>query len=516
MTPIRSALRGYIIATLATALVVAVGGYFLGDAAPVLFFIVPVVAAWRGGLLAGAFAIVICVLAGAFFFLNVYDSGDRTLILLFIVAAGLAIWLVESLHVARRNVEERQRQLEREAAERKEMERALHDADRRKDEFLATLAHELRNPLAPLANSLELWRFVESDPTELAALRKIMEGQVAQMTRLIDDLLDISRITRGKIDLRTERVDLNTLVSVAVETIRPMIQSHRQELSVVLPSEPVMVEGDAARLTQVFGNILHNASKFTGTNGVIWVHVERQAEKVQVSIRDNGPGIPPHMLSDIFEMFRQVDQTLQRANGGLGIGLSLAKKLIEVHGGSIEAKSDGAGRGSNFTITLPLASPQPEGAAEDSPRPAAADEPVGLHKILVVDDIHSCAQTLALMLQSIGQETTVARDGSSAIETVLTHRPDVVFLDIAMPGMDGYEVARRLRAQDDLKGMTLVAVTGFGQNEDRRLAYAAGFDHHITKPATLNGLKSLLATVPVRPRSAEPQTVGVDCAPSPH
>jgi signal transduction histidine kinase/AmiR/NasT family two-component response regulator len=503
MNSIRHVLQGCLVAILATTLVVTLGGHFLGEEAPLLFFIVPVVAAWSGGLRAGLFAIVLSVPVAAYFFLDIYRPEDQIRIVLFIAAAVLMCWLVESLHAARRRVEQHERQLEHEVAERKEMERALQEADRRKDEFLATLAHELRNPLAPLANSLELWPIAEGHPAELERLRQIMEAQVKQMTRLIDDLLDISRITRGRIELRNERVDLRTLIAAAVDTIERLVQAQRQVLLVELPDEPLYVDGDAARLTQVFGNVLHNASKFTPAEGTIAVAAAAHGERIEVRIRDTGPGIPTNMLSDIFEMFRQLDETLHRTNGGLGIGLSLAKKLVEVHGGSIEARSSGASSGSEFIIRLPLPPRQPLATINLADKASHTTDSLPRRRILVVDDTRACAETLAMMLRSIGQEVAVAADGAAAIEWVLANEPDVVFLDIAMPAIDGYEVARRLRARAGLKPPTLIAVTGFGQAEDRRRAYAAGFHHHLTKPATLASLKNLLASIP---RDASPES----------
>jgi signal transduction histidine kinase/ActR/RegA family two-component response regulator len=510
MNSIRYTLRGCLVAIGATTLVVTIGGYFLGEQAPLLFFLVPVLAAWSGGLPAGLFAIVLSVPVADYFFLDIYHPEEQIRIVLFVAAALLMIWLVELLHRARRRVEQHERQLEHEIAERKDMERALQDADRRKDEFLATLAHELRNPLAPLANSLELWPFAADNPAELERLRHIMDAQVKQMTRLIDDLLDISRITRGRIELHSQRVDLRVLIARAIETVAPLVQSNRQTLSVELPDEPVILEGDAARLTQVFGNVLHNAAKFTGPEGRISIVAHAQHDKVEVRVRDSGPGIPTNMLSDIFEMFHQVDRTLHRASGGLGIGLNLAKKLVEIHGGSILARSDGEGSGSEFVVRLPL----PAGD-----RPAPLDEqggsevrdPLPPRRILVVDDTRACAETLALMLRSIGQEVAVAGDGDAALDWVRAHEPEVVFLDIAMPRVDGYELARRIRAQDGLKPATLVALTGFGQADDRRRAYAAGFDHHLTKPATLASLRALLASLARDPAPAPPrETLSVE------
>lgn len=383
-------------------------------------------------------------------------------------------------------------------SERLQMEEALLDADRRKDEFLATLAHELRNPIAPISNALQLWPSVENDHQQMEELRAMMERQVQQMIRLIDDLMDVSRITRGKIQLRLQPVDLGTVVAGAVEAIRPMLESRAHDLTVNLPDEPLIVQGDVARLTQTLGNLLQNAGKYTGRDGRIAITAWRQGDEALVSVRDNGPGIPRHMLAQIFEMFEQVDQTLDRSFGGLGLGLTLVKRLVELHGGSVEAYSDGPGSGSEFVVRLPtIDNARPKHAETRPPGRANLADGLPRHRIVVVDDVVASAKTLAMMLESIGQEVHIAQDGPSAIERVLAMRPDVVFLDIAMPGMNGYEVARQLRASDQLHDVSLVALTGYGQEEDRRRAIEAGFHHHLIKPTSIDQLVRLLFTVPV-------------------
>jgi signal transduction histidine kinase/CheY-like chemotaxis protein len=500
MNRLISPLRPYLIAVLVTSLVVLVGWYFFEDNAPLLLFIVPVIAAWSGGLLAGLFATGLCVVVGVTFFMDhdglyVRRLDDRIRIVVFVIFGAIMSWLIESLHVARRRLEERQRQLVHEVSERREMERALRDADRRKDEFLATLAHELRNPLTPLSYALQLWPSMAGNSEDAQQLWSTMDRQVQQMTRLINDLMDVARITRGRIPLQRERVAVETLVSEAVEAIKPLVESRGHELIVKLPQQPAMVDGDAARLTQALGNILHNAVKYTDPNSKIWVEVEHETDKAVIRVRDNGPGIPPHMLSEIFEMFRQVDQTLDRSHGGLGIGLTLVKKMIEVHGGSIEARSEGLGKGSEFIVSLPLLPPLPERVESESELFADASS-MPRHRILVVDDFQESAQTLAAMLRSIGQEVLLAHDGTTAFNLAMANKPSIAFLDIAMPGMDGYELARQLRSEPELRGIWLAALTGYGQDEDRVRAYKAGFNHHITKPAKLEALKELLHGLP--------------------
>ncbi len=374
----------------------------------------------------------------------------------------------------------------------------MREADRRKDAFLATLAHELRNPLAPISNGLQAWPSVEGDPARMEQLRAMMDRQVHQMIRLIDDLMDVSRITRGKIQLRKERVALATLIAGAVESVEPLMHARKHQLTVQLPSEPVWIDGDLVRLTQVFGNILNNAAKYTVQNGIITVTADRQGDWVVVKVRDNGPGIPDHMLSEIFEMFRQVDQTLERSHGGLGIGLTLVKRLVEMHGGTVEARSEGPQRGSELIVTLPAIVVNPRAVPDGLSGTSDSAASMPRHRVLVVDDLPELTESFATLLEVIGQQVFVAYNGPSAIESARVQRPNVAFLDIAMPGMNGYEVARRLRTLPELKGLTLVALTGFGQDEDRRKAAEAGFDHHLTKPSSQQALKDLLLSIPVR------------------
>lgn len=380
--------------------------------------------------------------------------------------------------------------------ERHVAKEALEEASRRKDQFLATLAHELRNPLAPISNALQVWPLIEQKPEEAGRLREMMRRQMKQMVRLIDDLLDVSRITRGKIDLRKEQLDIALAVEAAVEALQPFVDAHRHELTVVLPAEPLLVDADLGRLVQVFGNLLNNAVKYTHPGGHIWLTVKRDGEAAVVSIRDNGAGIPDGMLTRVFEMFAQVDQSLGRTHGGLGIGLTLVKSLVELHDGTVEARSEGLGRGSEFVVRLPVSSVD-HSSADASPTLRRSLPTPLPHRVLVVDDVEPSANTLAMMLKSLGQEPRVVYDGASAVAAAEEFRPDVAFVDIAMPGMDGYEVARRVR---DIEGYRpfLVALTGFGQEEDRRRAFEAGFDDHLVKPTSVEALHEILVTVPPR------------------
>jgi CheY-like chemotaxis protein/two-component sensor histidine kinase len=308
--------------------------------------------------------------------------------------------------------------------------------------------------------------------------------------------MDVSRITRGKIELHKQPVDLGTLLQSAIESIQPYVESYGQQVTVTFPAEPVYVDGDPARLTQVLGNLLNNAVKYSGRNGQIWATVSRNGDEALASIRDNGPGIPQNMLSDIFEMFRQVDSSLTRTNGGMGIGLTLVKQLVELHGGTVEARSDGVGKGSEFIVKLPafvaIDCPAVDGALQRSKKIHALPR----RRILVVDDIQESARTLAMMLRGMGQEVTVVHEGLTAVEWALSHSPDAVFLDIAMPEMDGYEVARRLRASPETATTVLIALTGYGQESDRRQAIEAGFNYHIVKPPNLDVLEKVLLAVP--------------------
>jgi len=387
-----------------------------------------------------------------------------------------------------REISDRKRQELQLVAQARELEEAAH----RKDEFLATLSHELRNPLSPLSYALQLWPFVQDNHGELERLRVLMTRQVKQMTRLIDDLLDVSRITSGKIHLIKQQVDLKALIGEAIESIKPLLDANKQRLTVSLPEVPLYVDGDVARLTQVFGNILNNAVKFSGQQGAIEIRAAASNGHIDTHIRDNGSGIPAHMLETIFEMFRQGDGSLERTNGGLGIGLTLVKQLVTDHGGTVRALSAGPGQGSEFIVTLPAASADPANSPAALPR----DGQLGVlptKRILVVDDVKASAHTLAMMLRAIGQEVSEANDGPAALAIVATREWDVVFLDIAMPGMSGYEVARRLRAERPQ--LVLVALTGYGQEDDRRQALDAGFNHHLVKPTSIETLRQLLSSI---------------------
>ncbi len=385
------------------------------------------------------------------------------------------------------------------AYERIRLVRQLREADRRKDEFLATLAHELRNPLAPIRNALELLRRADGDSTLREQARSMMERQLQRMVRLIDDLLEISRITRGKLQLRNDRVELAAVVESAVEAARPVIEAQGHELTVTLPSEPVYLDADSTRLAQVFANLLDNAVKYTEKGGHIWLTAERQGGEVVVSVRDTGIGIDAEHLPRVFEMFSQVAPALERSQGGLGIGLALVRGLVELHGGTVEARSGGTGMGSEFTVRLPVV----EASVQTTQEPGDDGEMLRCppkRRILVVDDLRDAADSMAMMLRTIGHETRTAYDGLEAVQAAATFRPDVVLLDIGLPKMSGYEAAQHIRAQPWGKGMALIALTGWGQEEDKRRALEAGCDHHLTKPVDPAALEKLLALIAPAPQ----------------
>jgi PAS domain S-box-containing protein len=374
------------------------------------------------------------------------------------------------------------------AIENTQLYEALREADRRKDEFLATLAHELRNPLAPIRNGLQVLKLAESDAATREEVRTMMERQLGQMVRLIDDLLDLSRISRGKIELRKERVKLAKVVQTAVETSRPAIEAGGHALSVHLPPEPLVVDADVTRLAQVISNLLNNAAKYTERGGQIALTVTGSSSEVSVSVRDNGIGIPASMLPHVFDMFTQVDRNLERSQSGLGIGLSIVKRLVEMHGGSVEARSAGPGHGSEFVVRLPLATAEPIAADTHSDLRRSASQ----RKVLVVDDNRDAAISLAMMLKLMGNDTKTAHDGLEAIDVAAAFQPDLILLDIGMPRLNGYDTARQIRETPWGRGVLLVALTGWGQDDDRRKSKEAGFDHHLTKPVDPTRLEKLL------------------------
>ena len=377
----------------------------------------------------------------------------------------------------------------------KRMEDALRDADRRKDEFLATLAHELRNPLAPIRNSLQILKMPRIDAATVQQVNEMMERQVNALVRLVDDLLDVARVMRGKIELRKEPVELATVVARAVETVQPLIELQGHELDVSVSPESLLVDADPVRLAQVVSNLLTNSAKYTEANGHIWVSARREGNDAVLRVRDDGIGIAPDVLPHIFELFMQADHSSSKAQGGLGIGLTLAKNLTQMHDGTIEARSPGRGMGSEFTVRLPLMLEQRTEAVGEVDDGTRDDTPSSGHRLLVVDDNKDAAVSLATMLRLQGHEVRVAHDGPSALAIASSFLPDMVFLDLGMPDMDGYEVARVMRQKPGLEAVVLAALTGWGQEEDRRRTAAAGFDHHLVKPPDRKVLDRVLDTL---------------------
>ncbi len=375
--------------------------------------------------------------------------------------------------------------------------RALREADKHKDEFLAMLAHELRNPLAPIQSAAQLLRAKGAPGPELEWARDVIDRQMRQLARLVDDLLDVARIRSGKMELRKEPVELALIVARAVEAGRPLIDKAGHELTITLPPEPILLEADPARLTQVLLNLLNNAAKYTDPGGRIWLTTERKDDGVLIRVKDTGIGIAADMLPRIFEMFTQADRSLERSQGGLGIGLMLAKRLVEMHGGTLHAHSEGAGKGSEFVVRLPLVVRSPTALdvrdrGPHDPGDRGNVTTTAARRILVVDDYKDAAESLAKLLRIMGHQVRTARDGLEAVETASAFQPEVVLMDLGLPKLNGYDAARRIRDERG-GGVMLIALTGWGQDEDRRRSTEADFDHHLTKPVELDALQELIA-----------------------
>jgi PAS domain S-box-containing protein len=380
------------------------------------------------------------------------------------------------------------------AFERLRLLNELTEADRRKDEFLATLAHELRNPLAPIRNAVRLLHLKGPDEPDLRWGRDVIDRQVEHLNRLIDDLLDISRITRDRLELRKQRVEFAAVVTAAIESSRPCIEQFGHELTINLPSQPIYLNGDLVRLAQVFLNLLTNAAKYTERGGRIWLTAERQGDDLVARVKDTGMGIPPEKLPRLFEMFFQVDQSLERSQGGLGIGLSLVRRMVELHGGNVEARSDGVGKGSEFIVRLPALTEQPiEQLSGESCDNGKRTSPP--RRILVVDDNRDSADTLAILLRLTGNDVQTAYDGEEAVQAAKRFEYDVVLLDIGMPKLNGYDACRQIRIEARGRHMVLIALTGWGQDEDRQRTLEAGFDAHMVKPVDPNTLLKLLTSL---------------------
>jgi two-component system CheB/CheR fusion protein len=376
--------------------------------------------------------------------------------------------------------------------ERRRTEAVLREADQRKDEFLAMLAHELRNPLAPIRNSLQILRESAADREVVDRVRAIMDRQVSHMVRLVDDLMEVARITRDKIELRKERIGLDEVVRSAVETSQPLIDAFGHRLEISLPAEPLTLEADPIRIAQVLANLLNNAAKYTEPGGQIRLVAKREGSVVSISVRDDGVGIAVDMLDKVFDLFRQVGQPLERTQGGLGIGLTLVKRLVEMHGGTIQASSGGVGHGAEFVVRLPLT-----GRLSDAKQtPPLRSTAISRWRILVVDDHQDSANSMGALLKLSGADVRTAYDGETALEAIRSYRPSIVLLDIGLPGMNGYEVARQAREQSEGRHLTLIALTGWGAEDSVRRSREAGIDHHLVKPVDHHALIDLLSSLP--------------------
>jgi PAS domain S-box-containing protein len=376
------------------------------------------------------------------------------------------------------------------AIENAQLYSELKEADRRKDEFLAMLGHELRNPLAPIRNALHIMKMPGANGEAVEQARQMTERQVQQMVRLVDDLLDVSRIMRGRIELRKEPVELAAVLTRAVETAQPVLDAHGQQVLLSVPPEPVWLNADPIRLVQVVGNLLHNAAKFSPRAGRVWLTGERHGEEAVLRVRDEGTGISPDLLPRLFDLFVQGEKSLERSQGGLGIGLTVVRKLVEMHGGKVTATSEGPGQGSEFAVRLPILQ-QDLVQASQKQLDQASRETVS-RRVLVVDDNVDAAESIALLVRLWGHEVHISHTGPEALRAAEEYQPDIVMLDIGLPGMNGYEVARRLRQQPHFQHTILAAITGYGQEDDRRRSAEAGFDHHLTKPVEPEALEKLL------------------------
>jgi len=426
--------------------------------------------------------------------------------------AALAIALLISIAIATVRHAERRRKLQEElAATLRRTAKTLREADHRKDVFLATLSHELRNPLAPIRAATRVLEARELTPAEFTRSRGIISRQVHHMASLLDDLLDITRVTRGALTLKKQTIEVATVIEAAVETAQPAIRAKRHRLSWECVDAPIVLDADPVRLTQIVANLLINAAKYTPPDGQITLRVERRADDLAIRVRDTGIGIAPPMLQSVFDMFSQVDSDGLHADGGLGIGLALVKGLVELHGGRVEAHSEGLNRGSEFIVHLPL--PETPHAAVDVERPPRLAEALPIraesattHSVLIADDNEDGAEIMAMLLQQSGHRVHVAHTGPEAFASAAEHLPDVALLDIGMPGMSGYDVARSIRGESWGGHIRLIAVTGWGQESDQRRALEAGFDHHLTKPIDPERLERLMAPAQAIAARAAPAT----------
>jgi signal transduction histidine kinase/ActR/RegA family two-component response regulator len=466
----------------------------IGEALGSVLFLAVLVSAWYGGMGPSLLATGLITSSALVVMLQRHALTPSSAVRLGLFTSGalLITALVEALHSARRRAEWAGEEARRQEEVLRLSEEALKEADRRKDEFLAVLAHELRNPLAAIRNAAQLIQ-VKEGGEDLRWGTEVIERQSAQLGSLIDDLMDVSRVSQGKVLLRREPLDLRALVLQAVEDVRPASDERRHRLTVSLPPEPLPLSADATRVRQIAVNLLTNAVKYTEPGGRIELTARRDGDQHVLAVRDSGVGIAPEMLERVFELYAQADRTLASAQGGLGIGLTLVRRLAELHGGSVSAHSDGPGRGSMFTVRLP-ASDVPPATRNGRPSPpgAACERPL---RVLVVDRRDDSARCMARLLEGSGHDVLVARDGIAALDSARSRRPDAVLLDIDDPGEDDYRLARTIRGDGSLAGVSLIAISGGGREQDLRRCREAGIDHHLVKPVDVDGLLALLAEV---------------------
>ena len=497
----KSSTSGYVVAVSSTLAVVVFRLLLASILADTAFFFPFVIAvtlsAWFGGLRPGLLSTLLGAVFGLFFFVppqysfKIPDSKIGTTLVFFVVANVTISLVCGALHKALRTVEESEAKAMQHVRDIERRDQALRDADRRKDTFLAVLAHELRNPLAPLRNSLEILKRSDNDSALNLKARMTMERQLSHMVRLVDDLLDLSRINSDKLQLQKQPVALSEVVSQAVETVRPLIANAGHELTIDLPAEPMRLNADTVRLSQAFSNLLNNACKYTDPGGRISLSAGCENGSVVVAVRDNGVGIPEDLSPKIFDMFTQANQSSERYHGGLGIGLALVKRLVEMHEGDVSVRANPEGQGSEFRVRLPLLAAANDAAVSITPFIPAGSAADAL-RILIVDDNHDAAESLALLLELVGHRISMAHDGEEALQRAGELRPDVVLLDVGLPKLNGYEVARRIRSETWGSWPIIVAITGWGQTEDIELAREAGFDHHLVKPVDPDALLKLV------------------------
>jgi len=500
--------RGYGMAVLVVVVVVGlkIALASLLDHPPFLLFLAAVmVASWFGGLGPGLLATVLAAGTAQWLFLpeEMSPTGQYVALGLFCTEGAVIGGLGAFLQAARRRAEKAELRLRHDLAERLQIEEALRssqgelrEADRRKDQFLGMLSHELRNPLAALANAIAVVRRGTRTDEALA----LAERQVQRLGRMVEDLLDVSRTTSGKVVLRREPIELGAVVESAVQVARPLLVARRHRLTVTLPPEPVTLLGDRVRLEQVLGNLLDNAAKYTDEEGEILVHAERAGDEVVLHVRDTGIGLGPEELPRLFDVFVQGERSLDRAGGGLGIGLSVVRSLIELHGGRVEVRSAGHGCGSEFVVHLPVLGPA--AAAERSAEPPVPPSGAANRRLLIVDDNADVLESMTLALAGLGYEVRGCSSGPVALEIASRDPPDVVLLDIGLPGMDGYEIARCLRRQMGLHCPILVALSGYGRDEDRKRSREVGFEAYLTKPIDPDVLHGLLVDITAPPPPA--------------